>query len=388
MMNNPNLEYQRGVVLIMSLLIVALVTVVVVELTWRFELGMARNENRWHGAQARAYLEAAEMLSCLGLKADFALDPETDEKKRIDHLGEQWALPGTPFPTDEGWVRGTIEDAHSRINLNLLGTFNTKNTKPKFDPANDPPHKQYTAMQKRFVRLLQLIELESGDFIDESNAIEILNNIKDWIDTDHKVSGYDGAEASYYEGLETPYPIANREMVTLSELSMIKGMTSELYTKLLPYVSVLPGPNADTQASGTVPEPAFMNINTMKPLLMRTLNRADRMMPLSEEDTLILLMLRGGPVPGSEGQNIETIPTIGFLTVKKFAEKADVESILGKLNKDDGFDISGLEVRSNYFYLDTETLVGEQIRRGKSLLYRDFKVGGNTTVIRRTSANY
>lgn len=47
----------------MALLVVALVTTIVVSVSWRFSLDMARNENRWHGSQARAYMEGGEQLA-------------------------------------------------------------------------------------------------------------------------------------------------------------------------------------------------------------------------------------------------------------------------------------------------------------------------------------
>src|SRR5690606_9506515 len=107
----------------------ALVTTIAVSVSWRFNLSMARNENRWHGSQARAYLEGGEQLARLMLREDAQLG-------NTDHLGEMWAQPSEPMPTDEGWIRGRIEDAHGRINLNLLmkappGSPGT--------PGNNPP---------------------------------------------------------------------------------------------------------------------------------------------------------------------------------------------------------------------------------------------------------
>jgi general secretion pathway protein K len=68
--DRPSLGGERGVVLIMALLIVVLVTTVVVAVSWRFTLNMARNENRWHGSQARAYLEGGEQLARKVLRDD------------------------------------------------------------------------------------------------------------------------------------------------------------------------------------------------------------------------------------------------------------------------------------------------------------------------------
>lgn len=368
-------KQQKGVVLILALLIVALVTTVVVSVTWRFNLSMARNENRWHGAQARAYLEAAEMLACLGLRADFEFDPESDPKKKTDNLGEDWALPGTPYPVDEGWVRGQIEDAQGRINLNLL--LPETPSKPE-----DPPKR--SAAQERFIRFLQLIELKEG-VIDESTAKEIVDAIADWIDEDSNVSSFGGAESSYYESLDPPYPIANREMATTSELSMVKGMIPELFTQIQPYIIALPGRDSNGQTTA-----ALMNINTMKPLLLQTLNRKENLTPLTEEEGQSLIQARGGVTDESASASSvldENRPPQGFKTIKEFIESPAVTSILGDKDK---FDSADFTVLSNYFLLSTETLVGEQVRRGKALVYRH-STGpdtGKARVIRRTSANF
>ena len=374
---------QRGAVLIMALLIVALVTTIVVSVTWRFELGMARNENRWHGVQARAYLEAGEGLASYALKADYFIDQTED--RPWDDLTEEWAMPQPPFPTDEGWFRGSLEDAQGRINLNLL-VYNEK-----YDPEKDPPHERYSSSQKRFLRLLQLMELEEGSFLDPDLATGILDAISDWIDADNETTGFYGAEADYYDSLDPPYVIANREMATISELSMVKGITPELFQMLEPYVSALPGPRA-APIGAQPPQPVFTNLRTMKPILMRTLNRKDVLEPLTEEEWLTMLQARGGPLPGMEesqlGNNAQPVPVGEFKTIEEFAELPEVKAILGEAGDKGTFDGGELVVRSRYFYLNTETLVGEQLRRGKSLLFRDLNKGGNTSVIRRTSANY
>ncbi len=334
---------ERGMALVLSLFIVVLVTAIVVSVSWRFQLGMARNENRWHGAQARAYLEGGEQLARKVL-IDDALESQND------HLREIWAQSGDPLPTDEGWIRGRLEDAHSRFNLNLL-------IAPVVDPTKPPPlpEDKYSAMQRRFIRFLQMIELEDG-FLDLAEAIAIVDAIQDWLDPDSNPFGFNGAERSHYDSLDPPVMIANGPMQSVSELLLVKGMTPELYEKLVPYIIALD-------------ESVKMNINTVTPEILRAFNRKELLEPLNESEWQALVEERN-------------LPELGFNEVKDFANSPVVQAILGD-NKQ--FDTANLTTASSYFLFFGETLVGEQVRRSKSLLVR---ARGQVEVVRRTDANF
>ncbi len=342
---------QNGMALILALFIVVLVTSVVVSVSWRFQLSMARNENRWHGAQARAYLEGAEQLASMALMADLK-DPVEGP---VDHLRDIWAQSGDPLPTDEGWVRGRLEDAHARFNLNLMV--------PPPRPANDkgkPPKEpldQYSAMQKRFIRFLQLIELEeTGGPVELDQAVGIVEALQDWLDEDNQPSGFNGAEESHYRSQDPPINITNGPMTSVSEFLLVKGVTPELYSKLLPYIIALP-------------DDVKMNINTVSPPVLRAFNRKNTLEPLNEADWQALVEERN-------------LPELGHESVKAFADSPVVQGILGDEKQ---FDTENLVVSSHYFLLFSETLVGEQVRRGQSLLFRD---DSNVQVVRRTDANF
>lgn len=340
---------QRGMVLIMALLIVVLVTSVVVAVSWRFTLSMARNENRWHGSQARAYLEGGEQLARKILREDMI-------ESTHDHLAEMWAQAGEPLPTDEGWIRGTIEDAHGRFNLNLLtGPQPQQQGQQQRNNGGATVQDKYTENQKRFIRLLQTIELEAGP-VPPQTAMEIVEAIQDWLDADGQPSGFGGAEADYYESMDPPYPITNGPMTSVSELSLIKGMTPEIYAKLVPLVI-------------TLPKEAQMNINTLKPELLRALNRKENLQPLEEAEWQGLIDDRAAA-------------TEGFMDVNAFLSAPNTQVVLGDSSQ---FDAAGLVTSGSYFIFSAETLVGEQVRRSKTLLFRG---NGDVLVVRRTDANF
>lgn len=337
----------------MALLIVVLVTSVVVAVSWRFMLSMARNENRWHGSQARAYMEGGEQLARKVLREDLI------ETGNIDHLAEVWAQAGEALPTDEGWVRGTLEDAHSRFNLNLLlppQQQNNPNGQRNPSSQNTDPWSSFSESQRRFVRLLQTFELEAGP-LQPQEAMEIVYAIQDWLDPDDQPSGFGGAEADHYQSMDPPYPITNGPMTSVSELSLIKGVTPELYEKLVPLVIALPKDDVK------------MNINTLKPELLRALNNKAIQLPLDEEEAQVLVDERNAA-------------TEGFTDVGMFLDTPGVINVLGGK---ENFDSSDLVTASNYFIFSGETLVGEQVRRSKSLIFRN---GNEVDVVRRTDSNF
>lgn len=363
---------QKGVVLILAMLIVVLVSSIAIGLSWRYNLSLTRAENRWHGMQARAYLEGAEVLAAVVLQEDERLDQE--DGRLVDSLDEFWAQPSDPFPTDHGWVQGSIEDAQGRFNLNLLDNPG-QNPQTGNNQGNQPITQRFSTSQKRFIRLLQTFEFEDGP-IDQARAIEITEAVIDWIDKDQNVTGFGGAEKDYYQQLDPPVTPPDQPMVSVSELRSIKGITPELYQALLPLVIALPA---------NVP----MNINTMPLALMRTMAGKDDMAPLTEEDAQLLLDARaaGGvpqqpgaqQVPGGAQQN--QTPG-GFASVQDFQNSPELTALTGSTG---GLEADGLAVRSNYFLLFSEALVGEQTRSAASLLKRE---NGQTKVIRRTDAHF
>ena len=68
-------------------------------------------------------------------------------------------------------------------------------------------------------------------------ARSLAEAILDWRDEDDDAS-LSGAESYYYKGLKPPYLPRNGAFQTLQELRGVKGMTDELYKKLLPYVTI------------------------------------------------------------------------------------------------------------------------------------------------------
>lgn len=258
-------RHQQGTVLVLVLLIVALVAALSVKFAAQYQLGLARAETRWHGAQARAFLEGTEEVARL-LFNDADADPE------IDYLGEPWS---SEVPIQDEGVSGVarLVDATSQFNLNDLASPLSTEISPGLP-------ERYTEQQKRFIRLLQTFP----DIpIQEDQAIHLLEAVVDWIDPDDNESGQGGAESNFYRGMPEPYMPANTLFKTVDELRLIRGFHENpmLVLRLMPFITVLPMTDVG------------MNINTIDPVsptgkgmnnLLRTINDPNSLLPAMESD--------------------------------------------------------------------------------------------------------
>lgn len=209
-MSRPSLSCparNRGVALITVMLIVVLASAAVVAMTSRQQLDIRRTENTLHQGQALMYLLGVEQW----VKHILSQDRKDNE---TDHLGEAWATRVPPMPVEGGSLEGYVEDLQGRFNLNNLA---------QGGDAGKLAHEQ-------FRRLLITLDLNEG----------LANTIQDWIDTDLETRFPDGAEDTYYLGLDPAYRTANRLMVSPSELLLLREVTLEDYQTLLPHVSALP----------------------------------------------------------------------------------------------------------------------------------------------------
>jgi general secretion pathway protein K len=200
---------QRGVALVMAVLIVALATFLAVDIAFRGYLDQRRALTTLTMDQGYELALGAEAWAADTLAKDFKDNP------KFTHLGQKWATPLPPIPIDGGEIQGQLEDMAGRFNLNNLA-------------ESDP--KKRAAYIKQFKNLLTLIELEP----------EWADKMADWIDADSNITYPDGNEDEAYGALKPPYLTANLPITRTSELLALKEFGLERYRKLEPYVAALP----------------------------------------------------------------------------------------------------------------------------------------------------
>jgi general secretion pathway protein K len=201
---------QRGVALITAVLIVALATILAVEVFFRGFLDQRRSGTLFALDQGYEVALGAEAWAADVLRKDA-------QDSNIDHLGEAWAQPLPALPVDEiGTVEGRLEDMQGRFNLNSLVHAT--------DGTTDPD------AVKQLERILVALELETS----------WASTMADWIDRDTQPGFPDGAEDTVYTGLTPPHRAANMPITRVSELMNLPGFGPQRYAKLRPYVAALP----------------------------------------------------------------------------------------------------------------------------------------------------
>lgn len=215
---------QRGVALIIALILVALATILATKLTFDGFLERRRTMGVLAAEQALYFGMGAEALAADVLsKESSAQQPTT--------LASPWAqatqpLPITPQDDPEGepigTLQGSLEDMQGRFNLNSLG--HTITDAKTHASIQDPQPLQ------QFERLLALVQVEP-----KWAAIA-----RDWIDADDTPGSPDGAEDQIYTSQTPPYRTGNWPMMSPSELMNLPGFGADRYRKIAPYVTALP----------------------------------------------------------------------------------------------------------------------------------------------------
>jgi len=214
---------ERGVAVVVAILIVALATSTASYILWHQSLWLRQVENLTARAQADALARAAANWTAVILAAD---DPT------VDHLGEAWARKLPPFPAERAELTGVITDEQGKLNVNNLVR------------DGDASPKDLVAFQ----RLLAALGLPTA----------LAEAVVDWIDPDIEVTPPNGAEDPYYLGLNPSYRAANRPMLELGELARVKGFNAAIVARLAPFVTALPVPTAVNV--NTAPAPVLQAI--------------------------------------------------------------------------------------------------------------------------------
>jgi general secretion pathway protein K len=204
----PFRSSQRGIALITAVLIVALATILAVNVSFRGYLDQRRTATQFILDQGYEVAIGAE-----GWAAD-TLQKDMKAAKTVDFT-QAWATPLPPIPIEGGEVDGGLEDMQGRLNLNDL-VDQTGNTDTK--------------AVERLQALLQLLDIDP----------RYAQAIADWIDIDTNPEIPDGAEDSVYTSMTPSYLTANMPITRVSEILAVKDMNIEIFHKLEPFVAALP----------------------------------------------------------------------------------------------------------------------------------------------------
>ena len=312
-------QRQRGVALIVAVLIAALATMLAASVSFKGYMDQRRTGNALAMDQGFEVALGGEAWAADALRRDKQQSAKTDD------FTEEWATPIPPIPLDDGKgntygdFQGQLEDMQGRFNLNSLVVL--EGGQLKTDPL----------AIARLERLLELLEMET----------KWAKVIADWIDSDVQPEFPDGAEDPTYTGLTPPYRTANMPVTRASELLSLTGFGLDRYRKLEPFVTALP--------IGTP-----INLCTASPELLDALVAGRRQFTMARENT-------------AETRKQRCFPT-----------KQDYESALSNDEKQELVQGKVIDQTSSYFRATIWVTIGTTEYTLYSLLYRS----GNNGLVR------
>lgn len=206
------LKSQNGIALLMAIMIVALVSIISVNMLSQRQLQIYRTSNLYFREQAYQFSLGIERWGLSVLSQDFEEGKKSSKGNNAQYDSNQdiWNTALVNFDVEQATISGVIFDLQGRLNLNNLVVKGRVNVK----------------WLESYKRLLKALDLPS------SLAITLL----DWMDNNEQPTGSDGAEDVYYIALDEPYRAANQPLTHVSELLLIKGYTPAVIDTLKPYV--------------------------------------------------------------------------------------------------------------------------------------------------------
>ena len=361
---------EQGLALVLTLFVVALVTVLVLEYHFDaiVELDLATN----YASDVQAY-----HLALAGVR--FAQVVLQQDDPRVDGPDDAWYKLGmvpacfapqqllalatsgggkglptagreTPRPPDRpltqvstgdvGCIRLRITDEESKLPINAL--LPSPGAGPPPAGANPAPDPTWLAIFQAFFTSFHLDP-------------EVSEALLDWMDADDTPRSAGGAERAYYAQLPVPYTPPNRPMRTPGELRLVKGLdTPVAWATLFPgsspdavadldlgsnaylttFVGATPPSQTPTQGTPSSQTPAQVNLNTAPPE--------------------VLTALIAGVQPGNSAA-VTTVQDIvarrqekQFTTLQEAVENGTLRAALGKV----------AAVNSMYFRIESVGVVG------------------------------
>jgi len=219
---------ERGVALLSALLAVALLTVIVIEMTDATLVHTHLTRNAGNAMAAQLLARSAEVAAEALLSSNDTNDPFATCPNGL------WATPFVGIPAGQGVVALQVSDEAGKLDLNAVGD------------------QRY---RKAVEQLFTSIELDP----------ELVERVAAWI----KPAGSEPmatGEASDYCALSMPCEPRQRPMSSLEELLLIRGFDEQTLRVLRPFVTVVP--RTDTKSTG---RPDTINLNTADWRVLRAL---------------------------------------------------------------------------------------------------------------------
>jgi general secretion pathway protein K len=218
-----SLARQRGIALLVAILMFALTTTVAAAITYNKAMAARRAAATFTLEQALQAGMAAEALAAIALESSGSTTGGGGQQStQQTTLDEEWAQPLGPVEIEGTgiWIAAKLEDLTGRFNLNSLVHFD--------QAAGTAVANEYQV--RAFKQLLRSLDIEE-------RWAELM---VDWIDPGIEPQGSEGGEDTLYLAQVPPYRPPNTYITSASELLALPNFGPERYAKLAPYVTALP----------------------------------------------------------------------------------------------------------------------------------------------------
>jgi general secretion pathway protein K len=270
------LKNESGFALILTLVITALMVAVVVEMIHQVYVDTSLSRGFRDGQQASILAESGATGGAKLMQMGFS-------GRAYTSLSDPWA---TPIKLDDevGSLEIAIVEESGKININGLVQPNGE-----YEPFT------LAALQRLGIRL----KLDGN----------IWAAVGDWIDS-NETPRTGGAETPYYKTLKPPYSARNGKLMTVTELTLIKGVTPELLGKLRPYLTIF-----SDQAGAPI---STVNINTASKEVLAALDDRidDRMAERILEERRLQPFKSTGELSRVPGMDAVATGLVGKISVK------------------------------------------------------------------------
>lgn len=228
---------ERGVALLLALLVLTLLVALILEFDAEarreYREAAAFRDNFKASMLTRAAVQAARAV----LQQDFLRDKQAGEL--FDGPLDLWAIPIKNYAIGDGLLSAQIEDERGKLNLNDLAAV-----------AGDELQKKTKIQRVR--RLFELLQINP----------DLVDALVDWVDQDENPQPA-GAESLYYQSQKPAYRAADSALSALGDLRLVKGFTPDIVERLSRYVTVYPPEGG-----------ALVNLNTADPIVIQALDPA------------------------------------------------------------------------------------------------------------------
>jgi general secretion pathway protein K len=321
----PN-QKQRGVALLVVLLLLAVMTAIAATMSERLVLGIDRATSQVSNQQAYWYAIGVESLAIYGIR-------ESLEEGDTVNMSQPWALDEQIYPLEYGDARGVIRDMQACFNVNALSAVT-------LDPT--------TSSRPYLLEVWRMLLEESG--VDSYRAEVIADSTWEYLDQGDSVMTQAGVEDATYESLSPPYMTANGMIADISELRSVYQMDAQAMQRISWLACALP--TSDLR----------INVNTLR-VWQAKIFAALFAPSLSEQQA---------------AQVIDNRPYDGWESIDDFMAEPNIASIDPNIKNSAK---QYLSVDSRYFELDAEISVQDSRVRLRSLLHSENS--NQSRVIRR-----